>query len=83
MPIYEYRCLKCNKVFEEWHRHIDDDLSHACSECQGTAERLVSSTTFMLKGGGWYVTDYGSRKNEPVHGGTDSSSSGKSPSPAS
>ena len=65
MPIYEYRCTKCDKVFEEWHRHIDDDLSHPCPDCQGTAERLVSNTSFVLKGGGWYVTDYGNRKNDP------------------
>ncbi|MDL2271742.1 zinc ribbon domain-containing protein [Desulfovibrio sp. OttesenSCG-928-I05] len=79
MPIYEYRCAKCNKVFEEWHRHIDDDLSHPCPECQGNAERIVSNSTFMLKGGGWYVTDYGNRKSDPVHG-SDSSGSKATPS---
>lgn len=81
MPIYEYRCTKCNKVFEEWHRHVDDDLRHTCSECQGIAERIVSNTSFLLKGGGWYVTDYGSRKDKPVHGGE--SSGAASPSSAS
>lgn len=82
MPIYEYHCTQCDKVFEEWHRHIDDDLSHACPDCQGTAERMVSNTSFMLKGGGWYVTDYGSRKGQPVH--EKSSGSGSSaPAPAS
>jgi putative FmdB family regulatory protein len=65
MPIYEYRCKQCNKVFEEWHRHVDDDLSHPCPECRGAAERIVSNSTFVLKGGGWYVTEYGNRKGDP------------------
>ena len=83
MPIYEYRCTKCNKVFEEWHRHIDDDLRHPCPDCQGIAERIVSNSTFMLKGGGWYVTDYGNRKNDPAHGGDSSSSTSGSKSASS
>ncbi len=62
MPIYEYRCQKCHKVFEEWHKHADEDTSHPCPECQGTAERIISNTSFMLKGGGWYATEYGNRK---------------------
>ncbi len=66
MPIYEYQCTKCHKVFEEWHKHIDEDVCHPCPECHGEAERIVSNTTFVLKGGGWYVTDYGNRKNDPA-----------------
>lgn len=62
MPIYEYRCDTCGNVFEEWHRHADDITEQACPECRETAHRLISSTTFVLKGGGWYVTEYGNRK---------------------
>jgi len=62
MPIYEYRCDTCGNVFEEWHRHADDVTEQACPECRETAHRLISSTTFVLKGGGWYVTEYGNRK---------------------
>jgi putative FmdB family regulatory protein len=61
MPIYEYLCDNCHKVFEEWTKHIDDTVTATCPECKGSAQRIVSNTSFVLKGGGWYVTDYGYR----------------------
>ncbi len=64
MPIYEYSCHSCHKIFEEWHKHADDIRSVPCPACNAEAERLISSTSFMLKGGGWYVTEYGNRKSE-------------------
>lgn len=63
MPIYEYSCDNCRKIFEEWTRHIDDNTVQTCPECGGTARRIVSNTSFVLKGGGWYVTEYGNRKS--------------------
>ena len=66
MPIYEYRCKECHQLFEEWCRHIEDEkVRHFCPICKGEARRLVSNTSFALKGGGWYVTEYGSHKNAP------------------
>ena len=64
MPIYEYRCDGCNTVFEEWRRHTDDIMEEPCPKCHKTAHRLISNTSFVLKGGGWYVTEYGGRKTE-------------------
>lgn len=64
MPIYEYRCDACDTVFEEWRRHADDITEEPCPKCQTTAHRLISNTSFVLKGGGWYVTEYGNRKAE-------------------
>lgn len=61
MPIYEYRCNDCEQVFEEWLKTFDE-TEHACPVCGGHAERIMSNTTFVLKGGGWYVTDYGNHK---------------------
>lgn len=58
MPIYEYRCNDCEQVFEEWLRTFDE-TERTCPVCGGHAERIMSNTTFVLKGGGWYVTDYG------------------------
>ena len=64
MPIYEYRCEECHQVFEEWCKHVeDDDRSRCCPICKGRAKRLISNTSFALKGGGWYATEYGSHKN--------------------
>lgn len=57
MPIYEYRCAKCGNEFELWQK-ITDPPSQPCELCGGEASRLISPSTFILKGTGWYVTDY-------------------------
>lgn len=66
MPIYEYRCSDCQQVFEEWLKTFDE-APRACPVCGGSADRIVSNTTFVLKGGGWYVTDYGNRPSADAH----------------
>ncbi len=63
MPIYEYRCQQCQNVFEEWLKSFDDEAPN-CPSCGGQAERIMSNTTFVLKGGGWYVTEYGNHKGD-------------------
>ncbi len=62
MPIYEYRCKECHQVFEEWCKNFEETHAKPCPICRGNADRIVSNTSFVLKGGGWYVTDYGNRK---------------------
>lgn len=62
MPIYEYHCPECDNLFEEWCQHIDDHKSAACPLCGKPAGRIISHTSFALKGEGWYVTEYGSKK---------------------
>lgn len=57
MPIYEYRCMRCNEQFEITQRITDDPLS-TCELCGSQLKRLITNTSFVLKGGGWYVTDY-------------------------
>ncbi|MHB8204383.1 MAG: FmdB family zinc ribbon protein [Desulfomonilaceae bacterium] len=74
MPIYEYRCEKCGKEFEAWQRISDDPIEN-CSECGGTAKKLISQSTFVLKGSGWYVTDYGNRSSAAAACKTSNSSS--------
>ena len=79
MPIYEYRCAECHQVFEEWCKHVDDgNKPRSCPICKGKAERLISHTSFALKGGGWYATEYGTQKNRP----TTENSSGSAPGEA-
>jgi putative FmdB family regulatory protein len=56
MPIYEYRCERCGD-FEEMQRITDPPLEH-CPKCRRKVRRLISNTSFQLKGSGWYVTDY-------------------------
>jgi len=56
MPIYEYRCEHCGD-FEEMQRITDAALTK-CPRCKRKVRRLISNTSFQLKGSGWYVTDY-------------------------
>jgi len=63
MPIYEYRCGSCGHEFEEWQK-INDKPIRKCPKCNlRKVDRLVSMSSFQLKGGGWYVTDYARRGN--------------------
>jgi len=59
MPIYEYECSTCDKVFEVQQRISDDPLS-TCPECGGDVKKLVSMSSFQLKGSGWYSDGYSS-----------------------
>lgn len=61
MPIYEYHCSKCGD-FETMQRMSDKPLTQ-CPTCRRKVTKLISSTTFQLKGSGWYITDY-ARKGE-------------------
>lgn len=56
MPIYEYRCEKCGDF--EVSQRITEDALKKCPTCKRKVQRLISSTSFQLKGSGWYVTDY-------------------------
>jgi putative FmdB family regulatory protein len=57
MPIYEYECGQCGKIKEEIQKFSDKPLTR-CDHCSGRLHKLVSHTSFHLKGTGWYVTDY-------------------------
>jgi len=57
MPLYEYACEKCGKVFEVIEKFSDQPLTvHA--ECGGKVERLLSAPALHFKGSGFYITDY-------------------------
>lgn len=63
MPIYEYECSKCGHVEEVMQKFSDRPLSR-CPLCKGKLRKLMSQSTFHLKGSGWYVTDY-ANKSKP------------------
>ena len=63
MPTYEYECPKCPRVFEVKQR-ITEPMLVVCDRCGGPIHRLLSATPFILKGGGWYVTDYPSESRK-------------------
>jgi putative FmdB family regulatory protein len=83
MPIYEYRCEQCGD-FEEMQRITDPPLTR-CPKCHKKVKRLISNTSFQLKGSGWYVTDYaragnGSKKTTSDTSGTKSETKSESKS---
>ena len=58
MPVYEYECGSCGGRFEAVRKFSDPDLAE-CTLCHAANVRKVLSTpAFVLKGSGWYVTDY-------------------------
>lgn len=57
MPIYEYQCEKCG-TFETTQRITEKPLNK-CPTCKSRVKKLISNTSFQLKGTGWYITDYG------------------------
>lgn len=59
MPIYEYECQLCGHRSEAMQKFTDDPLT-TCVVCGGELRKLISHTSFVLKGTGWYVTDYAS-----------------------
>lgn len=64
MPIYEYQCNACQHQIEILQKPTDAPLTQ-CPECkQNKLRKLISATTFQLKGTGWYETDF---KNAKEH----------------
>ena len=74
MPTYEYECGSCHRTFEVRQRISEPSLT-TCDECGGPVHRLLSATPFILKGGGWYVTDYPSESRKKALDAEKSSSS--------
>jgi putative FmdB family regulatory protein len=57
VPTYEYQCDQCHRTFEIWQRITAEPLTR-CEACGGPLRRLLAPAPFILKGEGWYVTDY-------------------------
>ena len=58
MPTYKYKCNECGNEFEEF-QAISDDPITVCPACKGHTERIITGGVgFVLKGSGFYSTDY-------------------------
>lgn len=57
MPMYEYKCDSCDNQFE-LRQKFSDEPATECPKCGGPVAKIVSSTAFALKGGGWYNENY-------------------------
>ena len=66
MPIYEYTCTVCNAHVEKMQRMTESPLTD-CPVCgaHDSLKKLISQSSFHLKGSGWYVTDYKGKKAAP------------------
>ena len=79
MPVYEYQCKECGHI-EEAFQKISEPPLETCPRCNGGLKKLISQSSFHLKGSGWYVTDYGGAKTGSTSGkdsGDNSSSQSK------
>ncbi|MFH1577053.1 MAG: zinc ribbon domain-containing protein [Candidatus Margulisiibacteriota bacterium] len=63
MPLYDYKCSKCDHIFEVQQRITEEPLKH-CPKCQGHIKRIISAAGIIFKGSGFHVTDYGKKKTE-------------------
>jgi len=81
VPTYEYECEKCRRVFEVRQRITEAPLT-TCEACGGRIKRLLSPAPFILKGEGWYVTDYPSEARKKAKESEKSTSNGSTDKPA-
>ena len=72
MPLYEYRCLKCDRHTEKI-ENLNGPHLKKCPHCGGKVESVITAPAIQFKGSGWYVTDYGKKTS-----GGDSAKSEKS-----
>src|SRR6185295_6092247 len=73
MPIYEYQCKKCGQ-FELMQKITAAHLKR-CPTCRGKVTKLISNSSFHLKGTGWYVTDYASKDGKSKESGSETKDS--------
>jgi putative FmdB family regulatory protein len=79
MPIYEYECTACSQITEAVQRFSDAPLTE-CAHCHGHLRKLISRSTFHLKGSGWYTTDYAGKNQSTSAGASSTSATEKSSS---
>ena len=75
MPIYEYECDKCGHHVEALQKITDAPIIE-CDQCHSEMKKLISQSTFHLKGTGWYVTDYASKNKNSQVGEKEKASAG-------
>lgn len=63
MPIYEYKCEMCGIEHEVMQKMTEKPLT-VCESCGGRLKKMISNTSFVLKGSGWYVTDYADKNRK-------------------
>jgi len=75
MPLYEYQCSTCGEIEEAIQKFSDAPLT-TCKHCSGKLNKLISQSSFHLKGTGWYVTDYSKKSSSATAKNTEPAASG-------
>jgi putative FmdB family regulatory protein len=81
MPIYEYECTSCTEIIEAW-QSLSDKPMVSCPSCSGTLKKLISQSSFRLKGGGWYADGYSSKPADNKDNKDNKECSKKCPAPS-
>lgn len=85
MPVYDYKCSKCGKVFE-YKQSINDEPLKKCPESvcecsekgQGNVSRVFSKNIgLVFKGSGFYLTDYANKNGNSISNGESKKSDAK------
>jgi putative FmdB family regulatory protein len=83
MPLYEYECTKCGRI-DEVLQKFSDKPQAKCKHCSGKLHKLISHSSFHLKGTGWYITDYANKSQNTAtlsnRGKQETNQSSESPS---
>lgn len=74
MPLYDYRCRKCDETFEVMQKFSDAPLT-VHEGCGGDLDKLLSPPALQFKGSGWYITDYARSGKSPSTNGKSESKS--------
>ena len=75
MPLYEYQCTSCGNIEEAIQKFSDAPLT-TCRHCSGKLNKLISQSSFHLKGTGWYVTDYSKKASSSAKSGSETTKAG-------
>ena len=63
MPFYEFRCEECGKINVKILPISSKRQTTKCDYCgEVKAKRIISTSTFVLKGGGWYAEGYSKKE---------------------
>jgi putative FmdB family regulatory protein len=62
LPLYEYRCLKCDRHTDKI-ENLNGPHLKKCPHCGGKVESVLTAPAIQFKGSGWYVNDYGRKSS--------------------
>ena len=79
MPIYGYKCEQCGHELEVLQSMSDPPLK-VCSNCMGPLRKMIYPAGFILKGSGYYTTDYKGSSNPAANGESGSGAAAESAS---